>query len=159
MPARPSADAGLRRTFLAAGFAAAALTLAAGLAPAGAADPPPDAHAAPNGSVPSGAQYFKLDPFIVPVMSRTAVVRHLTFIVTLELASVDMRTRVQQRLPILRHALNTALLQLVGVERADGTLPPISAVKERMLQVTREVTGPDTVRALLMELVYERRLR
>ncbi len=109
--------------------------------------------------MPSGGQYYKLDPFTVPVMSRTAVVRHLTFIVTLELKDDSMRAVVQSRLPILRHALNTALLQLVGVERADGTLPPIAAIKTRMLDVTREVTGPDAVHALLMESVYERRLR
>ena len=125
---------------------------------AGAAGPPakPAANGAP---MPTGSQYFKLDPFTIPVMSHTAVVRHLPFIVTLELKNDSMRAHVQSRLPILRHALNTALLQLVGVERADGTLPPIAAIKSRMLDVTREVTGPDTVRALLMESVYERRLR
>ncbi len=139
-------------------LAAALLILPAAVAPARAADPPAKP-AAPGAPAPTGSQYFKLDPFTIPVMSRTAVVRHLTFIVTLELKEEGMRGRIQSRLPILRHALNTALLQLVGVQRTDGTLPPLAAIKGRMLDVTREVTGPDTVRALLMELVYERRLR
>jgi hypothetical protein len=125
--------------------------------PVRAADPP--AHNGNGKSLPSGGQYFKLDPFTVPVMSHTAVVRHLTFIVTLELESEEKRARVNERLPVLRHALNTTLLHLVGVERADGTLPPIAAVKRRMLDVAREVTGPKIVRAVLMESVYERRLR
>ncbi len=109
--------------------------------------------------MPTSRQYFRLEPFTVPVMSRTEVVRHLTFIVTLELRDESKRARVQQRLPILRHALNTALLQMVGVQRADGTLPPLAAVKSRMLAVTREVTGPEVVSSVLMESVFERRLR
>jgi hypothetical protein len=158
-PARPPASPSLRRAAPAAALAAIALLLLGvpGAAPVRADEPAhPDAHGAP---MPVGGQYFRLDPFTIPVMSHTEVVRHLTFIVTLELRNESMRSRVLQRLPVLRHALNTALLHLVGVERSDGTLPPIAAVKSRMLDVTREVIGPETVRAILMESVYERRLR
>jgi len=108
---------------------------------------------------PTGSQYYKLEPFVVPVMTRETVARHLTFVVTLELADDSMRDRIRKDLPRLRHALNTSLIQMVGIQRNDGTLPPVAAVKQRMLDVTRDVTGKDTVRDLLMESVYERKLR
>jgi hypothetical protein len=108
---------------------------------------------------PTGSQYYKLDPFVVPVMTREVVARHLTYVVTLELADDSMRDRIRKNLPRLRHALNTSLIQMVGIQRSDGTLPPVAAVKQRMLDVTREVAGKDTVRDLLMESVYERKLQ
>jgi hypothetical protein len=92
-------------------------------------------------------------------MSREVVARNLTVVVTLELNDDDKRDGVREKLPRLRHALNTTLLQLVAVQRADNSLPPIASMKRRMLEVTREVTGPGAVRDVLMESVYERRLR
>ena len=92
-------------------------------------------------------------------MSRDAVMRHLTIIVTLELSDVSLREAVRGKLPLLRHALNASLIQLVGVQRADGSLPAVITVKGRMLDVAREVTGEDIVRDVLMESIYERRLK
>jgi hypothetical protein len=109
--------------------------------------------------MPEGRQYFHLDAFVIPIMSREAVTRHFTVIVTLELADENMRETVRAKLPLLRHALNASLIQLVGIQRADGSLPPIAAVKGRMLDVAREVTGNDTVHDVLMESIYERKLR
>jgi hypothetical protein len=85
--------------------------------------------------------------------------RHLTVIVTLELTSESKRVNVREKLPLLRHAYNTALYQLVTVQRADRSLPPIASVKRRLADVTLEVTGPDIVRDVLLESVYERKLR
>jgi hypothetical protein len=92
-------------------------------------------------------------------MTREVVARNLTVIVTLELKDDGKRDQVRERMPRLRHALNTTLLQLVAVQRADNSLPAIATMKRRMLAVTREVTGPDAVSDVLMESVYERRLR
>ena len=108
---------------------------------------------------PEGDQYFRLDPFVVPIMSREAVTRHLTIIVTLELGGVNQRDAVRGKLPLLRHALNASLYQLVGIQRSDGSLPAVVTVKSRMLDVAREVAGRDTVRDVLMESIYERRLK
>lgn len=92
-------------------------------------------------------------------MSREAVIRHLTVIVTLELSDENRRAAVRGKLPLLRHALNASLIQLVGVQRADGSLPAVVTVKSRMLDVAREVTGNEIVRDVLMESIYERRLK
>jgi hypothetical protein len=92
-------------------------------------------------------------------MSREAVMRHLTLVVTLELSDVNRREAVRAKLPLLRHALNASLIQLVGVQRTDGSLPAVGTVKGRMLDVAREVAGTDTVRDVLMESIYERRLK
>jgi hypothetical protein len=96
---------------------------------------------------------------VIPIMSHEAVTRHFTVIVTLELADENRRDDVRAKLPLLRHALNASLIQLVGIQRADGSLPPIASVKGRMLDVAREVAGRDTVRDVLMESIYERKLR
>lgn len=92
-------------------------------------------------------------------MSRDAVMRHLTIIVTLELSGVNQRDAVRGKLPLLRHALNASLYQLIGVQRVDGSLPAVVTVKGRMLDVAREVAGEGTVRDVLMESIYERRLK
>jgi hypothetical protein len=108
--------------------------------------------------LPVGRQSFRLDPFTVPVMGPDSITRHLTFIVTLELTEESLRDRVRQNLPRLRHAINASLFQLVTVRRDDGSLPPLATVKRRMLEVTKQVAGVDTVRDVLMESVYERRI-
>jgi hypothetical protein len=108
--------------------------------------------------LPVGSQYFRLDPFTVPVMGPDSITRHLTFIVTLELTDDALRDKVRQNLPRLRHAINASLFQLVTVRRDDGSLPPLATVKRRMLEVTKQVAGGDTVRDVLMESVYERRI-
>ncbi|HEX9837071.1 MAG TPA: hypothetical protein VGB90_09470 [Alphaproteobacteria bacterium] len=108
--------------------------------------------------LPVGSQYFRLDPFTVPVMGPDSITRHLTFIVTLELTDDGLRDKVRQNLPRLRHAINASLFQLVTVRRDDGSLPPLATVKRRMLEVTKQVAGGDTVRDVLMESVYERRI-
>ena len=108
---------------------------------------------------PTGGQYYRLDPFVVPIMGREAVARHLTVAVTLELTDENKRDMVRDKLPLLRHGLNTALYQLVGVQRTDGSLPPLATMKRRMLDVSREVVGPQVVRDVLMESVYERKLK
>jgi hypothetical protein len=92
-------------------------------------------------------------------MTREAVTRHLTVIVTLELSGVSQRDNVRGKLPLLRHALNASLIQLVGVQRADGSLPAVVTVKSRLIDVAREVAGKDIVRDVLMESIYERRLK
>jgi flagellar basal body-associated protein FliL len=120
-------------------------------------DPAIAADGPPNNA--ASGHYYRLDPFVVPIMTRDAVARNLTIVVTLELKNDDKRDDVREKMPRLRHALNTTLLQLVAVQRADNSLPPIASMKRRMLDVTREVTGPDVVRDVLMESVYERRLR
>ena len=152
--ARPLAELRLAGILGRAALIAVALALATGIAPARA----DEVEQAPK-PAPEGGQYFKLDPFVVPIVGREAVVRHLTVVATLELADEGKRTRIRERLPLMRHALNTALLQIVGVERKDGSLPPIALIKRRMLDVARDVTGPEVVRDVLMESVYERRLR
>jgi hypothetical protein len=96
---------------------------------------------------------------VVPIMTREAVTRHLTIIATLELADANKREAVRVKMPLLLHALNASLLQLVGVQREDGSLPPVSLIKARMLDVAREVAGKDVVRDALIESIYERRLR
>jgi hypothetical protein len=108
--------------------------------------------------LPVGSQYFRLDPFTVPVMGPDSITRHLTFIVTLELTDDGFRDKVRQNLARLRHAINASLFQLVTVRRDDGSLPPPATVKRRMLEVTKQVAGGDTVRDVLMESVYERRI-
>lgn len=85
--------------------------------------------------------------------------RHLTVVLTLELSDANKREAVRAELPLLRHALNASLIQLVGIQRADGSLPSVSTMKGRMLDVAREVAGKDVVRDVLMESIYERRLR
>jgi hypothetical protein len=134
---------------------AAFLAVLLSLDPSLAADTPKDV---PPGNAASG-NYYRLDPFVVPIMSREVVARNLTVVVTLELNDDGKRDQVREKMPRLRHALNTTLLQLVAVQRADNSLPPIASMKRRMLDVTREVTGPDVVLDVLMESVYERRLR
>lgn len=106
-----------------------------------------------------GTQYFRLDPFVVPILGREAVARHFTMILTIELTEDSGRNSVREKLPLLRHALNTALLQMIGTPRTDGSLPPIASVKRRLVEVTRDVTGQETVRDVLLEAVYERKLR
>jgi hypothetical protein len=92
-------------------------------------------------------------------MSREAVTRHLTLIVTLDLSDANRREEVRTKLPVLRHAMNASLIQLVGIQRADGSLPPVATVKGRMLDVAREVAGQEIVHDVLLESIYERRLR
>ena len=92
-------------------------------------------------------------------MSRDAVTRHLTLVVTLDLSDEGKRENIRKKLPVLRHALNTSLIQLVGIQRADGSLPSVAALKGRMLDVAREVTGEDIVHDVLLESIYERRLK
>ena len=106
-----------------------------------------------------GTQYFRLDPFVVPIMSRETVTRHFTMILTIELTDDSWRSSVREKLPLLRHALNTAMYQMVSTPRTDGSLPPIASVKRRLVEVTRDVTGRETVRDVLLEAVYERKLR
>ena len=71
----------------------------------------------------------------------------------------NKREAVRAELPLLLHALNASLIQLVGIQRENGSLPPVSTIKGRMLDVAREVAGKDIVRDALIESIYERRLR
>jgi len=139
-------------------IALAAATLAAVLAMAPATANESGAAPENQRDLPVGSQYFRLDPFTVPVMGPDSITRHLTFIVTLELTDDGLRDKVRQNLPRLRHAINASLFQLVTVRRDDGSLPPLATVKRRMLEVTKQVAGGDTVRDVLMESVYERRI-
>jgi flagellar basal body-associated protein FliL len=121
-------------------------------------DPPPPAKG--EASTPgSSLLFYKLDPFVIPVISRESVVRHLTVVATLHLADADIRNKVRAQLPLLRHAMNASLYEMVSIQRQDGKLPPAAAIKQRLLQVSREVAGKDAVRDVLMESIFERRLQ
>ena len=48
--------------------------------------------------LPVGSQYFRLDPFTVPVMGPDSITRHLTFIVTLELTDDALRDKIRQKI-------------------------------------------------------------
>lgn len=106
-----------------------------------------------------GVQFFRLDPFVVPVFDRSGVKRHLILMITLELSDERYRSDVRAKMPPMRQAIYSSLYQIFGTNPEAAKSPPLATVKRKVLSISQVLIGKEHVRSVLMESVYDRRLR
>ncbi len=106
----------------------------------------------------SEPRFTTLDPFVVPVIERGVVTRQVTLVLSLEVAGVEARDRVERLRADLRDSLFTELYGLLGrrfmAERPDQ----LSILASRLKVAAERTLGPEAVLAVSIRNIHHKHL-
>ena len=102
--------------------------------------------------------FVDLDPMVMSVMRDEHAVRHLTFMIILEVENLSLRNRVvQATLPLrdaYRHELHSMFSRRIMQNRDDAM--PIAS--KRLMSVSEEILGGGVVQRVLINVMTNRDL-
>lgn len=105
------------------------------------------------------AIYVRIPPLAVPVVGADRVEQLITFVVALRVRDMAAEETVAGRVPRI---VDTFLTTLYGaIDEGDvlnGSVVNIAGVKKRLLAVSDQLFGKDTVKEVLVQTVLQRRL-
>jgi hypothetical protein len=107
----------------------------------------------------SPERYFKMRPFILPVMYKGEIEEHFTIVMALELADEDARLEVRYRIPRIRNEFYRVLLGIVTFRRKGAPIPDIEIFRTKLLKAFYETYGHKLVKDLLIQQAFKRAVR
>lgn len=103
--------------------------------------------------------FVDLDPMVMSVMRDEHAVRHLTFMIILEVENLSHRNRVVQATLPLRDAYRQELHSMFSrriMQNRDDAMPIVS---KRLMTVSEEVLGGGVVQRVLINVMTNRNLQ
>lgn len=105
------------------------------------------------------AIYVRIPPLAVPVIGADRVEQLITIVVALRVRDQAAADTVGSRVPRIVDMFLTTLYGAIDEgEALDGSVINIPGVKKRLLAVTDQLFGKDTVKEVLVQTVLQRRL-
>ena len=105
------------------------------------------------------AQYFKLDPFNIPVIRDGRVVNQVTLQITVETLGITDKNKVIAARQKLQSAFLTDLHGVISIRHGDGRPFDAASVKYRLMRRAEQVLGPGIAKNILIEHAFNRRVR
>lgn len=104
-------------------------------------------------------KFVMVGKFHIPVIHRNSVDSHLTIMITLGVAGDGGKELIREKRRQLKDAfLHDLSAAAYWPDIKSGYHLPISALKKRLLALSRDIMGPDIVREVLVTSMIERKL-
>lgn len=146
--------AGFARHFIG---AFVALAVGAGTAPAFAASK----HHTPGALdrfLGNQTQYFKLDPFNIPVIRDGRVVNEVSLLITVETHGIANKNKIIAARQKLQSAFLSDLHGVISISHGNGRPFDASTVKYRLMRRAQQILGPGIAKDILIESAFNRRV-
>ena len=105
------------------------------------------------------AEYYTLQPFIVPIVRDGRIAKHVSLLITLETRGLTNKDKILEARKRLQHSFFRDLHAVMSIRRKDGRSFKTSVLKKRLMVVSKRVLGEDIIRDILIKVAFERRLR
>lgn len=93
---------------------------------------------------------LRLDPLSAPIMYKGKIRQQLSLVVNLKVSDQSVRQRLVRMMPRLRDALLSELFAYPVVSDEDSGMIDLLGLKERLLDVAKDVGGDDNVQDLFI---------
>ena len=103
--------------------------------------------------------FVDLDPMVVAVMRDDHAVRHLTFMIILQVENLRLRNRVVQGTMLLRDAYRQELHSMYSRRIMQNRADAMPVVSKRLMAVSDEILGGGVVQRVLINIMTNRDLQ
>ncbi len=93
---------------------------------------------------------LRLDPLSAPIMYKGKIRQQLSLVVNLKVSDQSVRQRLVRMMPRLRDAILSELFAYPVVSDEDSGMIDLLGLKERLLDVAKDVGGDDNVQDLFI---------
>lgn len=105
------------------------------------------------------AQFFRLDPFNIPVIRDGRVVNQVSLQVTIETLGIADKNKVIAARYKLQSVFLRDLHGVISVRHGNGRPFDASSVKYRLMRRAEQILGPGIAKNILIEQAFNRRVR